>query len=746
MTVAVIAAPVGAAQAAPEDDSEARARIIDASLFASDLAAVGEAASGNPSAAGPDTGTIDAALLEALEIDLGALQLPVVGSEGTPGLLQIGELGALSSYASSPSAYSSTASAGVVGENGAVSLDVAEAAGPPANTTINLTDLLDQLGVDGLTDEIVQEISLELGAVASTASQTVPSAPETNYVVADGNLVIDSPLVGALATDLRTTITGAGSLVDGLVGTEGLIGSTVSALATEINIPLVANLDLSGGTVGVNGLDAALDQAATTLLAEPLVDSNGLVSISLADGTIEVNLSQLVSGTDGGLNGLAPNTSVLTTETVGLITDAVAGALGSVAGKVTETLTEVLNAVELNISLPIELSLLGGLVPAADGQVLVNGTLGQLAGTAPGEPEITLDLDLLGLPLGTVLNPVVSFLQGALLTPLANGLGPILTAGVDEIAGTVTGVVDPLVGTLDPVLTGVLDEIVEITINEQTQPGALGDDSLTVNAVSLELLPSTQAVDVNLASSTVRVAQVSPELTVTPGTALPGDEVTVGGTGYPPNAEVDVQLLDPEGNPVPGTATTVITDENGAFTTPIIIPADAVPGAYEAEGVSGDVSDTAPLEVQDASTDDNTADNTAENTEVNTEVNTAENTGENTDVNTEVNTAENTDVNTEVNVADNTGENTEVNTADNTEVNAADNTEVNTAENTDVNTEVNVADNTDVNTDVNTAENTGENTEVNTADNTEVNAADNTEVNTAENTDVNTEVNVADNT
>ncbi|NUL49304.1 choice-of-anchor G family protein, partial [Cellulosimicrobium funkei] len=631
VTVAVIAAPMGAAQAAPSDDSEAMARVIDASLFASELAAVGEAASGNPSGAGPVSGNIDAALLEALQIDLGALQLPVLGSEGNPGLLQIGELGALSSYASSPTAGSSTASAGVVGENGAVSLDVAEAAGPAANTTINLTDLLDQLGVDGLTDQVVQEISLELGAVASTASQTAPAAPETDYVVADGNLVIDSPLVGALATDLRTTITGAGGLVDALVGSEGLIGSTVQALAVDLNLGL-ARLDLSGGTAGVDGLDAALQQAADTLLAEPLEDANGLVSISLADGTIAVNLSQLVSGSDGGLNGLAPNTSVLTTETIGLVTDAVAGALGSVTAKVTETVTEVLNAVELNISLPVELSLLGGIVQAANGEVLVNGTLGQLAGTAAGEPVISLDLNLLGLPLGTVLNPVVNFLQGALLTPLANGLGPILTAGVDEVAGAVTGVVNPLVGVLDPVLTGVLDEIVEITINEQTQPGVLGDDSLTVNAVSLELLPSTQAVDINLASSTVRVSEVAAELTVTPGTALPGDEVIVGGTNYPPNAEVDVQLLDPEGNPVPGTATTVTTDENGSFTTPIIVPADAVPGAYEAEGVSGDVSDTAPLQVQD----ENTADNTAENTDVNTAENTDVNTGENTDVNTDV--------------------------------------------------------------------------------------------------------------
>ncbi|NUL48331.1 choice-of-anchor G family protein [Cellulosimicrobium funkei] len=598
--MAVIAAPVGAVHAAPTDDSEARARVIDSSLFTSELAAVGHSESGNPSDPGPNTGTVDASLLGALQLDLGALQLPVVGTAGSAGLLEIGDLGLLNSYSSSPSASSSTASSGVIGENGAVNLDAANAAGPAANTTVNLTDLLDQLQVAGLTDQIVQEISLELGAVASTATQTAPGAATTDYVVTDGNLVIDSPLVGALSADLQTTVTGAGGIADDLVGSEGLIGSTVEGLATEINIPLVASLDLTGGTAGVNGLDAALAEASATLLAEPLQDAEGLVSVNLADGTIQVDVAQLAGGTEGGLNGLAPNTQVLTADTIGLITDALAEALGSVDEQVNETVTEVLNATEVDIALPVELTLLGGVVDAADGQVLVNGTLGQLAGTTEGQPDITLDLDLLGLPLGTVLDPVVDFLDDALLAPLAAGLGPILTAGAGEVSGAVTGLVDPVLETVDPVLTEVLDEIVDVTINEQPEPGLLGAESTTVNAVSLELLPGAQAVDLNLASSTVRAAQIDPALTVMPGTVVPGDEATVNGSDYPPNAEVDVQLLDPAGEPVPGTATTVTTDENGDFTTTITVPEGTEPGAFEVEGVSGDVSETAPLTVEDA--------------------------------------------------------------------------------------------------------------------------------------------------
>ncbi|MFC7400996.1 choice-of-anchor G family protein [Citricoccus sp. GCM10030269] len=600
MTMAMIAAPLGGAQAAPTDDSEALARIIDSTLLETELVALGEAASGNPSAPGPDTGAIDASVLETLALDLGTVQLPVLGTEGSPGLLEIGDLGLLNSFATSPSAYSSTASAGVVGEDGSLSVDAAEAAGPAANTTVNLTDLLDQLEVTGLTDDVVQEISLELGAVASTASQTAPADAATDYLVMDGNLVIDSPVVGALSGDLETAITDSGTIADDLVASDGLIGGTVAGLETELDAAGLADLELSGGTASIDGLDEALQEASATVLAEPLEDANGLVSVDLTDGTIEVDVAQLAGGTDGGLNGLAPNTQLLTAETLGLITDALAEALGTVDERVNDAVTDVLNAADVTVAIPLELSLVGGLIPAADGQVLVNGTLGQLAGTAEGSPDISLDIDLLGVPLDTVLDPIADFLDDALLAPLAEGLEPILTAGVEDVSGAVIGLVDPVLETVDPVLTEVLDEIVDITINEQPEPGLLGAESTTVNAVSLELLPDAQAVDLNLASSTVRVAEIAPELTVTPGTVAPDDDVTVGGSGYPPNAEVEVQLLDPAGDPVPGTATTVTTDENGDFTTTITVPEGTESGDFEVEGVSGEFRDVAPLEVEAA--------------------------------------------------------------------------------------------------------------------------------------------------
>src|SRR5699024_8088105 len=73
-----------------------------------------------------------------------------------------------------------------------------------------------------------------------------------------------------------------------------------------------------------------------------------------------------------------------------------------------------------------------------------------------------------------------------------------------------------------------------------------------------------------------------PGVTVNPGTVDPGDTTTVTGEDFPPSTEVEVQLVDPEGNPV-GEPVTVTTDEDGAFTADLTVPEDAVPGDYTVE-------------------------------------------------------------------------------------------------------------------------------------------------------------------
>ncbi|HJG51291.1 MAG TPA: choice-of-anchor G family protein [Brachybacterium faecium] len=733
-----------AVHAAETDQSEALGRVINADVLGLDLADVGTSQSGNPSDAGPNSNPLNLGLIDdSVSLDLGTATLPLIGDENNVGLLHLGQAGALSSYAASEDPTSSVASAGAVGEGGALDLDGIEN-GTYGSASVDLTTLLAQVGVDGVSDEIVDELALGLGALGSTATADAGEV-ESEYVLADGTLAISSPAVGGLSTGLNEALAGVGDTLDAAVGENGLLGSVAREAELDLDVG-VASVKAGGGTVAVTGVDDALAGASSSLLEEPLTDENGLVSIDLKSGVISVDLQQL--GGEDGLNGLPANTELLDSATIERITGAVSEALGTVSERVGQVLIDdVINNVGVTVELPASVAVT---LLTANVDIVVETTLGQLAGTAEGTPTIDIDGNLLGIiPVGTLLSGLTPVLETVLITPLqgvVNGLVDTATTGLTE---TVDGLVNPVLDTLSPVLSEVLTEVVSVTINEQPSPGYLGEESFTVNALSLQLLPNIAPVKVDLASSTVRAASevADPVITATPERVQAGESTSVTGVDFPADSEVTVQLQDADGNDI-GDPVTVTTDSNGEFTTPLPVPADAAEGddyVIEAVAASGE-SATTPLAVIADDQADNTADNTSENTADNTTDNTSDNTTDNSSENTSDNTGDNAAENTGDNTSDNTGENTDVNTDVNTADNAADNTDVNTGDNTADNAAENTGENTDVNTDVNTAENTGENTADNTDVNTADNAADNTDVNTSENTADNTSDNTADNT
>src|SRR5699024_3897597 len=246
----------------------------------------------------------------------------------------------------------------------------------------------------------------------------------SEYVIANGQLVIDSPLVGGLATELNGAVTDVGTGLDAAVGTEGVLGEVAQAAEIDLDIGLVS-VEAGGGTIGLTGLDAALDQASTSLLDEPLTDANGLVSIDLAEGVITVDLEQL-GGADG-LNGLPANTELLDDETIGLITGAVTEALGTVSERAGQVLIDdVFNTVGVTIELPAAVSTLS--LPAANVDIVVETTIGQLAGTdTEGEPTVDIDGSLLGIiPLDTLLGALEPVVETVLITPLQGVVGSLV--------------------------------------------------------------------------------------------------------------------------------------------------------------------------------------------------------------------------------------------------------------------------------------------------------------------------------
>lgn len=513
-------APSAAASQEPNDDSEALGQLVQSELLDDQLVDAAGAYSSFPSNPEEAKTPLNAEALNAIALDLGnGVSLPVIGEPGGNGLLELGKAGALNAYGNAPSADSAKASAGAVGEDGALNLDDINN-GDYGNAKVDLTQVLGQAGLDGVTDNIVDELSLELGAVASTAEANGSEDPTSEYAVADGIMTVSSPAVGGISDSLNEVVDGAGGTLEDVIAKEGLADKLGKA-GIDVKTGL-ADISLGGEdtTVNVETQDA-LNSVVENVINEKLEDKAGIVSIDLKNGDIKIDLAKVVKGENGeDLNSLDPNTQVLTSETIGKITDAVAEALGSLSGKVNETVKDALNDVRVEISLPAKATAVG--IPAADGKVDIDATLGQLAGTGEGDPKITTDLELVGIDIGTLLNTITGPLLEQLLGVTEPIIGGVLESTADEVSGGITDLVDPILSGLDPVFEG-LNQIVDLTINEQPTKRDPAEDSnvkgaeadgFTVNAVSLELLPNvsgsnaTQAADavadINLASSSVR--------------------------------------------------------------------------------------------------------------------------------------------------------------------------------------------------------------------------------------------------
>ena len=529
--------PGSADEQNPAEDAEALGQLIESDLFDAELLDAASAYSSSPSSTDAVSTPLNVDALGGLNIDLGGgISLPLVSDADGSGLLEIGNAGTLNAFGHAPAYNDALASAGAVGEDGALNLDDINE-GNYGNANVDLTALFDQLGLEGITDEIIDELSLELGAVASTASSDGTDT-QSEYVVADGILTVSSPAVAKVSEALDEVVAGTGTTLEEALGSEGLLDE-LAKVGVDVDVLGLAAISVGGAesTISVD-TKTALDSIVENLINEELADEAGIVKIDLSTGEIKIDLAKIVGGADAtDLNNLDPNTQVLTSETITKITDAVAEALGTVTGKLTTTLKDALNNVAVTIELPAHIEALGGGLAEADGKITVEATLGQLTGVDDTKPTVDTDL-VLNLPLGgevdagQILNAITDPLITSVLDVLGPTVGEIVNSTADEIAGQLADTVASVIDPLAPVFEN-LNKVVELTINEQPtlkdpaqESQVKGDngDGFTVSAVSLELLPgvapasdvATQAevsvADINLASSSVRATAEEPEV------------------------------------------------------------------------------------------------------------------------------------------------------------------------------------------------------------------------------------------
>ncbi|MGP9786725.1 choice-of-anchor G family protein, partial [Glutamicibacter sp. 287] len=606
------AAPASAFSA--DDPSQAQAHIIDLDLSTLDLVGSGFTQQSFPDdgAPGADKGQLDVGLLSDETIDLGSgIQLPLLKNAAGEGLIDLGELGALNSYSLADTETHARASSGAVTDGGAIATSPNSGVGDdPAY--IDLASLFDQAGIEGLTDQILDEARIELGALASEVDSTNDVVTNDNYVIAGAELELSSPLVATLGTNLGEVFQTAVNPVSGLISTGGALDSLLNDV--EIAAEAIPLVNVNSAQVTIDGLDTVGQTVVDQLIATPIANDSGSISVDIGTGEVHVDLAKLIEENGQDLNNFDPNTPLIGEDVLNAIANGITESLSGITTKATSIVESVLN--DLNVK--VELNITAGVFPlTATGGVLIEGTLAQFAGTQTPAPEAETQLDLLGIiDVGDLLNPITAAVADGITTTT----GPLVQGVLDNVGNGLGEVVDPAVGLvagqLEPILRQVLDRVVTITVNEQPTEaplltdGDLGPDSFTVRALAVTVLPGAAQgglANLSLASSSVQSAaeavEIAPVVIQTPvdGEEVPVGPVNVTGTGEP-GTGVTVSI--------PGQAdqVTTVDAEDGTWTVTFPdLPIDDYTATATDENGSNDAVN---FSVVGANTDVNTADNT----------------------------------------------------------------------------------------------------------------------------------------
>ena len=556
-----------------------------------DVAGTASSLSEYPDNAGPNAEALNVEALGALQVDLGSVQLPLIGDGTNDGLLQLGSLDGISSWSASASDTRSAASSGLINADGSLDLDAGGEGTEFEPARVDLSGLLRQVLDDAVVNDVLSEASIGVGALG--AHVEADNAPATSeYMLTGLGLDVNSPLVGGLTGQIDSLVGTLVAPIEDALGEGGELNTAIVNLVNALDALPLVDAELTSFSIDTASLTTEVREA---LLQTPLENADGSVSVDLSSGIVHVDLDELVIDRSGAesLSSLPANTDVLDDATITAILDGVSDALigageNSLVTKTVGLITDGLygTAVDLDLEVGLSANVLGADIPVANGPVTVDTTIGGLLGD-PDYAAPVVDVSgvtlLPGLPvpiqIGPLLQPVVDLLTSTLTTIGGEVLDPLVTEVIAGAQPALLELLGPVVAELgDGALEPLLSNIATITINEQPSEaggeGDFGGDSFTVRALALSLLPNATAngaVALQLGSATVQAEVVEAALTATPDPVEPGGIVTLVGTGFEPGEDVTITLPD-------GSTTTVTADTDGAVTTTWDVPADIAEG------------------------------------------------------------------------------------------------------------------------------------------------------------------------
>jgi hypothetical protein len=410
--------------------------------------------------------------------------------------------------------------------SGVVALETPGAA-TPRLATLQLSTLLNSsLAGLGVTTGRLADAKLRIGTVGAIASYAScdplwnGSAPGAalvrEYLVNDLGLEVTSSLVTDLSTSITGSLTTLEATLDALGGAKAVPAALQSVLNSALNLN-IAGLAISLGTVDSLSVAVNFDLAPVRALVTGTL-SDGVVSVNLGTGLVTADLEALFGAayaSSTGLNGQAPNTSVLTPAVLGAISTR-AGAL--VTTFLNTTIADALKAAIDNTSVVVSLAakLKVGATTAIQLDSTFSGTIGGFTGVAGHAAPVASSsisvLPGLGL-LGATINAVLGLLTNGIVSAVATTVLPTIgTTVVSPLRATavaaVTTTISGLTGTTVPgfvtSLAGVftvLDTLVDVTINARPDAaGSVGAPAATAAGRYFETALHVGVVDGSAAS------------------------------------------------------------------------------------------------------------------------------------------------------------------------------------------------------------------------------------------------------
>ncbi|WP_264032366.1 choice-of-anchor G family protein [Cellulosimicrobium sp. SH8] len=399
---------------------------------------------------------------------------------------------------------------------------------------------------------------------------TVVGIDDTTSTEAETPLTIEAAAITPAVTvdpttvpaGTPTTVTGTGYTPDSTVtvevrDTSGTVVATLTDVPTDgdggFTTPITVPADTTPGDYTVVGID----DTTTTEAETPLTVEAAAIEPTITVDPTTANPGDAVT-VDG--TGYTPDSTV---------TVEIRDGSGTVIATVENVPTDGDGGFITPITVPED---------TTPGDYTVVG----IDDTTSTEAETPLTVEAAALTPAVTVDPT-TVPAGTPTTVTGTGYTPdsTVTVEVRDTSGTV-------VATLTDVPTDGDGRFTSpITVPVDTTPG-------DYTVVGIDDTTSTEAET----PLTVEAAAIEPTITVDPTTANPGDEVTVDGTGYTPDATVTVEIRDGSGTVI-ATVEDVPTDGDGSFTTPITVPEGTTPGDYTVVGIDDTTSTEAeaPLAV-----------------------------------------------------------------------------------------------------------------------------------------------------